>query len=277
MGEILLVGDVHGNTNHAMSLLAAARREGCDRLFALGDFGAWEHTPAGVRYFDLVARAARKQGVVVYFLDGNHDKTSLLLELYGDHRDEEGFLVCRDGLRYAPRGHRWTWDGTRFAAFGGAYSVDKEWRLVAEAELAWKAERRRTRFGSSHEPATAGTLWFPEEEMTDEEVDRLLAADPSPIDVLLTHDKPRASKPAWNRKDLPECWPNQDRIQRVVTTLTPRLVVHGHLHHRYTDEISNGTAAPTRVEGLAADPWAAERPGYDKSDSWLVLTLPYRG
>ena len=95
--------------------------------------------------------------------------------------------------------------------------------------------------------------------------------------MLLTHDKPRLSNPTWNRKDLPECWPNQDRIQRIVDALAPRLVVHGHLHHRYTDFMSNTDGAPIRVEGLAADPEASERSTYDKHDSWLVLSLPYRG
>lgn len=264
-----MTGDLHGNTGHALDLLRVAVREDCERMFVLGDFGAWEHTAAGRRYFDVVDRAARKAKVRVYFLDGNHDKSSLLHELYGSEPDDEGFLVCRKNLRYAPRGHRWSWAGTRFAAFGGAYSVDKAPRLAAEAQRARKAERRR-QFGSARRPVTEGTLWFPEEQMTDDECDALLAADPTPVDVLLTHDKPRAAEPAWNRKNLPECLPNQERIQRVVDTLRPRLLLHGHLHFRYTDQLGG-----TRVEGLGADPDASQPVGYQSSDSWLALPLPY--
>ncbi|MEV0245077.1 metallophosphoesterase [Nocardia sp. NPDC050712] len=269
MGSLLLTGDLHGNTTHAVDLLRVAQREDCAKMFVLGDFGAWEHTPAGKRYFDVVDRVARKKQVRVYFLDGNHDKSSLLYERYGDALDDEGFLICRKNIRYAPRGHRWTWAGTRFAAFGGAYSVDKAWRLAAEAVREQKAERRR-QFGSGRRPATAGTLWFPEEQMTDAECDALLAADPAPVDVLLTHDKPRAADPAWNRKNLPECLPNQDRIQRAVEALRPRLLLHGHLHFRYTDQIGD-----TRVEGLGADPDASHPHDYESSDSWLVLPLPF--
>ncbi|WP_109527870.1 MULTISPECIES: metallophosphoesterase family protein [Nocardia] len=273
MGSVLMTGDLHGNTGHALALLRVAARQECDRLFVLGDFGAWEHIAAGRRYFDVVNRAARKCRVQVYFLDGNHDKSSLLHRMYGAEPDDEGFLVCRKNIRYAPRGLRWTWEGTRFAAFGGAYSVDKQWRLAHEASQERTARRRR-QFGSARHPVTAETLWFPEEEMTDDECDALLADD-SPVDVLLTHDKPRGSDPDWNRKNLPECLPNQDRIQRVVRTLRPDLLLHGHLHYRYTDSVDRGDGATTRVEGLGADPEGSALPDYRSADSWLVLPLPY--
>jgi hypothetical protein len=110
--------------------------------------------------------------------------------------------------------------------------------------------------------------------MTDDECDALLADD-SPVDVLLTHDKPRGSDPDWNRKNLPECLPNQDRIQRVVRTLRPDLLLHGHLHYRYTDSVDRGDGATTRVEGLGADPEGSALPDYRSADSWLVLPLPY--
>lgn len=276
MGNVLIVGDLHGNTEHALKLVRVAAHRDCAKLFAVGDFGAWEHTPAGRRYFDVVNKAAKKAGITVYFLDGNHDKTSLLHELYDEQRDDEGFLICRKHLRYAPRGHRWTWEGTTFAAFGGARSTDKGRRLVWEARKAAQLDKRR-RYGSSRSPDTAGTLWFPEEEMTDGELAELLAADSSPVDVLLTHDKPRASQPKWNRKDKPECYPNQDRIQTVVRTLRPDLLFHGHLHVRYTDTIAAGDGDWTRVEGLACDPDASQYLEYSTDHTWYVLQLPYAG
>ncbi|MEV6429297.1 metallophosphoesterase [Nocardia sp. NPDC051463] len=275
MGSVLMTGDLHGNTDHAVRLVGIAVRQECERMFVLGDFGAWEHTPDGRRYFDVVNRVARKRRVHVYFLDGNHDKTSLIHELYDEKADDDGFLVCRSNIRYAPRGHRWVWGETRFAAFGGAYSVDKPWRLAKEAQVERNAARRR-RFGSSRHPVTAGKLWFPEEQMPDEEFDAALAADPTPVDVLLAHDKPRDSTPDWNRKNLPECLPNQDRVQRAVNTLRPGLMLHGHLHYRYTDTIRCGADRWTRVEGLGADPEASHPRDYAPDQSWLVLRLPYR-
>lgn len=279
---LMLVGDVHGYFSHVLTVLDNARNKGARRVFFLGDFGAWEHTPGGVQFFDDVNRYAQKRGITVYFLDGNHDKTSHVMKLYGDKPDEEGFLIVRPFLRYAPRGHRWTWGGTRFIALGGAYSVDKEWRLAEE-----RARARMYSNGTTGHPpwskvppgeyveATAESLWFPEEEMTDEQFAAILAADSSPVDIILSHDKPRGSNLRWNRKDLFECFPNQDRLQRALVELKAKRLYHGHLHYPYTDRILTGDGRYAWVFGLDCDPRAAEHPNYRKEDSWTIVHLPF--
>lgn len=292
--KVLLVGDTHGITYldgwlaGRMSWNAAdpfieyyfdrALDNGCDRIFQLGDFGFWEHFADGVKYVDMVEAAAVKSGVDFYCLDGNHDKTSLVLEQYHD-RDDDGFIMVRPHVHYAPRGHRWEWEERKFMALGGAYSVDKGWRVDSERKRAYKLDREnhfRVLAGHDIVPFEAeGILWFPEEEITDEELQAILTASDEPLDVLLTHDKPRQSSPGWNRKDLPECYPNQDRISAVVRKFTPHLLAHGHLHYRYTDVIRCGDDGYyTRVEGLTCDPVAGDHlPGYDVTDSWLVLDV----
>lgn len=252
--KILLAGDTHGNASHIITLLDQAVKHGCDRIFQLGDFGAWEHVPSGAKYFNDVEKHAARRGVTVYWLDGNHDKTSLVLEKYSDTKDEEGFLACRPHVRYAPRGHCWTWAGKKFIAIGGAYSVDKDYRL-------WLEEQR----------GGPGTQWFPEEEMTDDELRNIIVNTTNTVDIMLTHDKPRMSNPGWNRKDLEECWPNQNRIQEAVEALKPHLVAHGHLHHRYDDTITTAHGK-TQVLGLDADPWTAGR-FYWVENSWEVLEI----
>lgn len=267
-GSVLLVGDTHGNLAHLRHLLDTANRHDATYLFQLGDFGYWPHTADGRAFLRDVEKFAAKAGRTIWWLDGNHDRSSLI-----DHTatDDEGFVVISEHVRYAPRGHRWTWGGVRFIALGGAYSVDKPWRVRAEREKTLKLERAAARY--SRTPAdAAGTLWFPEEELTDEQLAAALA-DPGPVDVMLTHDKPRASDPRWNRKDLPECWPNQDRIQRAVTALRPRLLVHGHLHYPYRDQIRSAGDSWTTVVGLDADPAAAGSSSYRKTDSWELLAL----
>lgn len=284
--QVLLAGDTHGNTGHVRLLLDIAARTGIDRVFQLGDFGYWEHEPGGVRFLDDIHRYARSVGVTMYFLDGNHDNTALLLARYGDQADTEGFLAVRGRIRYAPRGHVWTWHGTTFLAFGGALSLDKDWRLEEEARRRKKAARKEGFRAAAGRPAAdvpdfAGTLWFPGEEATDAEAAAILAATraalPDGVDVLLTHDKPRATRPDVNRKDDERCHPNQDRIQRLVDALRPDVVAHGHLHYRYTEELPGDTDTdtdPVTVFGLAADPAVSwDIPGYELSDSWLVLDV----
>lgn len=251
--KILLAGDTHGNASHTFYLIRKARLMGCDRVFVLGDFGYFEHIEMGVLFLDAVSNNARE--IQVYFLDGNHDKTSLLLETY-DHpefTDEEGFLLVRPNIRYARRGLRWTWDNCRFIALGGAYSVDKKYSL----------EREQT-FGPQ-------TLWFPEEEMSDEDMEEILR-DTTLVDVVLAHDKPRGSNPGWNRKVLDGCMPNQDRLQRAVEVLDPKFFIHGHLHWPYVENMWHshhgvtGDAHVTTVIGLDCDGNAG-----DKDRSWAVL------
>lgn len=257
--KILIAGDVHGSMTHMIHLLDTAKARGIESLFCLGDFGAWEHFDWGRKFFSDVNRHARTRGLMVYFLDGNHDKTSLLISKYGNKRDPEGFLTCRPRVKYAPRGHVWTWGGASFMSLGGAYSVDKDSRL-------WRQSVRQRDTGVDQ----AGTEWFPEEEMTDDELEVYLTAAPPRIDVLLTHDKPRSSNPRINRKDIMECWPNQDRIDRAVQRLRPKMLFHGHLHLRYADLIRHNSGF-TEVYGLGCDP----RNSLTKraEDSWHVLDI----
>lgn len=252
--KILLAGDSHGRSHTIKKYLKQANESECDLVFVLGDFGYWEHTYDGVEFLDEVNRLCRDMCMPVYFLDGNHDKTSLLLRLYRE-QDEEGFIQVRHWLKYSPRGHRWTWDGVRFVSFGGAYSVDKGWRLEKERENMLRISKLNAMRPITNQlnEDTSGTMWFPEEEMTDADMEKFLT-DTTPVDVMLTHDKPRATTPECIRKDLPECWPNQDRIQRALTTLQPKLHFHGHLHDMYVQDIRCGDDDRfTKVIGLAAD------------------------
>lgn len=263
--RILMAGDTHGNLNHSKYLVDRAKQHGCDAVFVLGDWGYWEHTSDGILFCDKLDGYCKQENMPVYFLDGNHDKTSLLLEKYSDQPDDEGFLLVRPLLRYARRGHRWTWGGIRFISLGGAYSVDKGWRLERE-EARKKPE----------------SLWFPEEEMSDEDMDEILTfADP--VHVMLAHDKPRGSNPLWNRKNFISCLPNQDRLQEAVRTLEPRWFFHGHLHYtyEYPMDYSNldGEARHCLVRGLTCDPSGGEDvhlangeiQWYRQRQSWMVV------
>lgn len=269
--KVLLTGDWHGNVNHARWVLDLAVKHGINRVFQLGDFGAWEHNHSGVEYFDQLEITCRRYDVTLYWLDGNHDKWSDTMARYGDHLDDEGFVICRPNVRYSPRGHRFTWDKVMFMTLGGAYSVDKQWRLDREM-IERRRRLNRARYGASFiDPAE--TEWFSEEELTDEQV-MDATASLEPVDVLLTHDKPARSDPRWNRKDFQECLPNQLRIQQVIADLNPKLIVHGHLHHRYADQFAtHGGRYQVTCVGLDADLDAADHPSYTRYDNVILLNL----
>lgn len=284
--SVLVVGDVHGDLVHAKRLAAVAVKENVDGIVQVGDFGFWEHHPSGAEFLDRLSKLATETGKPWRWVDGNHEAHTTLRAIYGPSgpRHEvtpEGFWVIRPGVFYIPRGNRWSWNGVRLMGLGGAYSVDKGWRVASlRRRIEHEEQKNAYRRAKGHperdvwEQVVRFQSWWPEEELTDAEVEAALV-DPKPIDVLFTHDKPFASSPRWNRKAGPECEPNQRRIQTVVNTLHPRLLVHGHLHYRYTDVIRCGDDLSTTVIGLDCNDAAHEdlsRRSHFR-DSWIRLNL----
>lgn len=273
--KVIIAGDTHGNIEWLRRyLFPVAVTARADKLVVLGDFGAWEHTRAGVEFFDQADAAAARAGIPLYWLHGNHDKFSHTLAAYGTDRDPEGFVRCRDNLFYIPQGHAWRWLGTSLRAFGGAYSVDRAWRVQAEQDRYRKlvTEARVRRVPVEHIPAQDGTLWFPEEEMTDDEIEQLLLDDFGRKDIILSHDKPLSAKPDWNRKEIPACVPNQIRLERALRLHKPAWWFHGHLHYHYRDTLT-GKDFRTTVTGLDPDNAAAEHTGWQRENTWALLEL----
>lgn len=279
--RLLVAGDIHGNAafveNYLYPTAAAVK---ADAIVQLGDFGYWEHEPDGVVFLDLVEQCAVDYDIPLYWLRGNHDKISLCLRRYGHDRTDDGFVICRPHVLHIPDGHVWTWAGARMRAFGGAYSVDKRWRLDQEAKrqrALLSKEQGRLAAGRPRKPvpSTAGTLWFPEEELTGAEFAELLAADSSKLDIILSHDKPASSNLGHgiDLKNDPECRTNQDNLQRALTAHTPTFWLHGHLHHLYEDTVRCGDDdSHTRVVGLGCDQQAGGR-FWRPTDAWCLLDL----
>lgn len=273
--KIILAGDTHGDANHVKTLLEKARDIEADAVFVLGDFGIWDHLDGG-KFTDQVSVFANRYGIPVLFLPGNHDNYDLLFEWEATYpKTADGFLEVKPGLFYSPRGHRWTWNGVKFLSLGGAYSVDKEWRVHDDEANVRRAEMRHDR-NMMLTPKERYLLrvgqwsWWSQEEISEQEMRDAMKG--GPVDVMLAHDKPRDAVPGWNRKDLTECWPNQERLQAVVAATLPRLYVHGHLHYAYETTLPR---TETFVKGLDCDPSASKSSGGSgkANQSWAVLSI----
>lgn len=257
MSRVLFVGDSHGDLAFLQAACTHAMEEGCSRVFQVGDFGLWPPDDNADRWLlclDAIVEDARLEAI--HFLDGNHDWHERL-GLYRDlaDQDADGFLVCSPAtrVRYAARGHRWSWDGLTWAALGGAFSID------------W---RGRTKYVS---------IW-PDEQPSEGDLDRLIAG--GRVDVLLTHDCPLGVEFGDTGFYLPasdqEAADSTRRlIRRAVTHLEPQLVVHGHWHIRKTSKLVTAyhfhdhfepRRVLTRVESLASNLT-------DYADAWLVIDL----
>lgn len=248
--KILMVGDVHGNDQFFAHMSRAARDGECDMVLQLGDFGYWEHYPEGVSYLKWCKRMITEFGVDWVWLDGNHENHTMLHKLYApggtNHKlGPNGFWQIRDGLYYAPRGHRWTWGGVTFLALGGAASVDKEGRVPMKS-------------------------WWPEEIINEIDMDK--AVEGGKVDVMVTHDCPWGvdipSMRAYAGKDLyPDSMENRKRLREVCKEVRPYFLAHGHYHEKYSSRLEMPVGVTedgehilwhnTQIEGLGCDmsPW----------------------
>lgn len=226
--KVLLAGDTHGDLPHVAYLLRTAAREGCDRIVQVGDFGFWPHVEP---FHERVNAAARSAALTWYWLDGNHENFDVLETTV--EMDAPEPMQMDDSLWYLPRGSTWEWDSCRFMALGGAPSVDKEYRVE-------------------------GATWWPQELLTQEQVTR--AQSRGPVDVLLTHDAPDGVCPIVGPSYKGDRLSQHHRrlISAVTEAVTPRLLAHGHYHHRYS-----GAFGATQVEGLGRNSQAEL--------SWMVL------
>lgn len=278
--KLLIIGDIHGNLGWLRSYIyPLAVTLDVEAIVQCGDFGAWEHTRAGIDFFDQVDELGAVSGIPLYWLYGNHDKVSHTLSFYGGTRDSKGFVVCREYLFHIPQGHAWTWSGVSLRAFGGAYSIDKGWRLDQEKtkyQIMLRQARRQVGqgglFRAETVPSQDGTLWFPEEEMTDDDMKVLLQEDGLHKDIVLSHDKPLSATPGWDRPAYPACVPNQIRLEYALRAHRPAWWFHGHLHYYYTAPV-HGRDWMTTVVGLDTDRDAAESPLWTPERTWALAEL----
>ncbi|WP_427019397.1 metallophosphoesterase family protein (plasmid) [Pseudarthrobacter sp. P1] len=203
--KILIGGDWHGNVGWMQVVLRQAARDGFTMIVHVGDLAVlW---PGEMKFTHRLARLLDELGITMVFIDGNHDVHPKLraLPLNG-----AGFGIISDRLLYAPRGHRWMIGGLRFGALGGAYSIDRQWRVE-------------------------GQSWWMGEEVIPADVERL---GHDPLDVLITHEVP-AGIDLVSEFDLPEFLERESFISRqlvreAVRNTTPRRVFSGHWHQSRT-------------------------------------------
>lgn len=240
--RVLVLGDTHGDHSHLRFALGICATGGISTIVQVGDNGYTWPGSGGLKHAIQLLEHA---GVTMYWLEGNHDNYTELIELgfwgattpqvYGSHN-----------FVYLPRGCVFDLDGVRCGAFGGAVSVDKDYRILV------------------------GRGWWPEEYISDEQVD----AFTEQVSVLFTHDAPyRESGPLedyltaeWRMPVPYEVQSEQSRrrIARLMANAKPRLLVHGHYHHLYGDMHRCGT----KVIGLGHN-------GGRPEESYVIIDLDH--
>ena len=242
VGQIMALGDIHGDSRVFDAALGLAAAEGCDAVVQVGDF--WLEDSACRSWAPRKAHlmhAALHAPVPVVVVDGNHEAWPCLADFRGG---EDAAAARRAGrpvhlggsLWWADRGSVWHWAGRRFGALGGTVSVDK-W-IPKLAKYRWE-----------------------EETTTQQDLQRLIDNAPEGLDVLVCHDAPADARGLVGGMQIPEGVEREaarvrELLQSAVDATTPELVFHGHWHQQNRCRINHDN---TEVVGLAAggDPGSA--------------------
>lgn len=222
--KILVAGDWHGNVYAAEESILLAKREGCERIVQVGDYGVAfniDGDPLGDKHCAFsyrVSTLASMHGIPVYFIDGNHENFNLIGRWLKERpKNRDGHIEVFLDLFYIPRGSVWEWGGKWFVGMGGAVSIDREWR-------------------------TLGLDYFEEEMITYADGIRmygnLRAKGVDQVDYFISHDA--SDSTPWGFRLIPDerSAANRRVIDNILEGIQPRFHFHGHMHKGY--EWENG-------------------------------------
>ena len=171
---IYLTGDTHRGFDRVFDFCADNNTTVDDVLIILGD--------AGINFFlDKRDRELKKWlstlRVTLLCVHGNHEERPFMINTYTEKEWRGGVVYYEEefpNLLFAKDGEIFDLDGRKAVAVGGAYSIDKFYRL------------------------RAGIPWFPTEQPTDEimgDVERALDRADWRVDAVLSHTAPLKYEP----------------------------------------------------------------------------------
>jgi len=237
--KVGFAGDWHANVAWALRAIEAFGEAGINTIYHVGDFGVWPDAK-GHNYLVSLQAACERANLELYVVPGNHEDYS---QINSWPLDDEGWITHPDipSIHYAPRGHVWLDGGVSFGALGGAVSIDKMLRVE-------------------------GKTWWPEEDITADEVERFIANAglfSGRLDVMLTHDAPSGVRRGGVTPGYlsPEIEHQARRFRMMLRDAAdgaaPRWLVHGHWHMYVRDEYSgfstHGDDYECEVLGLHMD------------------------
>ena len=248
MTKWAFAADWHGYKAWAIRMIDEAHDHDVKQMFHLGDFGIWPG-PDGGDYRKAVMKRLEKYGMNMKVTLGNHEDYNQV-ERY---KVRNGWITPGNSQEYfqiAHRGQVWEDEGLTFASMGGAFSVDKEWRV------------KRGGYGKDR-------IWWEQEAILDSDIDALktnLAG--RKVDIFLSHEFPRGTYPGPAKSfrlekhiDL-ESQMQRDQLRKAVDLAKPRWLFHGHWHIRMNNML-HGDGYDTHIIGLDQQ---------DTSGNMVILT-----
>jgi len=206
--RIIVVGDLHGEWGKLNELITKKRP---DIILQCGDFGWWPKME--IKYPILYGRknnwklkGIKPRDSKVYWCDGNHEEYP--------HLSQDGKIIkMYHNVLHCQRGATLTLPDGRVVLFaGGASSVDKHLR-------------------------TSGHDWFPEENITERDLDRMLSHEH--IDIVISHTCPMQFDIHGIGLSDKSRDSNRVALDYVLSKYKPDLWFFGHWHTDEKGEVNN--------------------------------------
>jgi len=172
---VYLTGDIHGNVRDALWLIQKHQITPNDIFVLLGDVGLnYYGNEQGDKKRKKLLNSA---GVPILCIHGNHEERPFNIQSYGETTWHGGTVYIEEkfpNLLFAKDGEIYDLEGHKAIAAGGAYSVDKFYRL------------------------RNGMHWFPDEQPSDEIkqiVEQQLSRRDWKMEIILSHTCPQKYVP----------------------------------------------------------------------------------
>ena len=127
---IYVTGDIHGNLNRIKYYVTKLNLGENDIIIILGD--------SGFNYYCdkkdvLMKKEANALGVKIFNIHGNHEERPFNIPTYKLEEFNGGLVYVEEeypNLLFAKDGEIYDFDGLKTIVLGGAYSIDKHYRLM---------------------------------------------------------------------------------------------------------------------------------------------------
>ena len=171
---VVLTGDTHGKFNRIWDYCKKYSANKADNIVILGDAGI---NFAGGARDEMVKLGLKNLPCTLLMIHGNHEMRPERAGSYEEIEWHGGMVYVEPAypnLLFAKDGEIYDIAGQRCIAVGGAYSIDKPWRLAQ------------------------GWPWFADEQPSDEiktRVEQRLSAEGWKVDIVLSHTYPLKYEP----------------------------------------------------------------------------------
>jgi len=137
---VYLIGDIHGDPERVVQFCLSMKPRRTDTIILLGDVAA---NYTGGQRDEWVKQTLEKLKINILCIHGNHELRPSTIESYKLKEWRGGMVWYEEAyphLLFAKDGEIYTIEGKSYLAIGGAYSVDKFYRL--ERNYGWWSDEQ---------------------------------------------------------------------------------------------------------------------------------------